>query len=219
MRQANSGPAAGPGVRTSDQDHHGAGFLTIGNFLSLLRIPLGFMFLAMDDPKAVALILIAGAATDLLDGFLARLTHTESEIGALLDPFCDRIFVFLALVSFLPGGRIDWAGFLILMLRDIFTGGVFLVGRLAGREMPFHSRMGGKVTTALQVIALFTLVFRPAYAPLPIFLAGVAAVFAIIDYGMAGIREWHPAAANIAGQVTSVAGGADGPGAGGTASR
>ena len=104
-------------------DHHGAGFLTVGNFLSLLRIPLGFMFLLVSEPKWVAAIVIAGAATDLLDGLIARLTHTESEIGALLDPFCDRIFVFLALVSFLPTGRIDWAEFLILILRDIFTGG------------------------------------------------------------------------------------------------
>jgi CDP-diacylglycerol--glycerol-3-phosphate 3-phosphatidyltransferase/cardiolipin synthase len=169
-------------------DHHGAGFLTVGNFLSLLRIPLGFMFLVVSEPRWVAAIVVAGAATDLLDGFIARVTHTESAIGALLDPFCDRIFVFLALVSFLPTGRIDWAEFLILILRDIFTGGVFLVGRLAGKEMPFNSRMGGKVTTTLQVAALLTLIFYPDYVKVPVYMAGVAAVYAIIDYGMAGIR-------------------------------
>lgn len=187
-----AGPSQAAPYPGPEEDDHGAGFLTIGNILSLLRIPLGFMFLAIDDAKWVAIILLVGAATDLLDGFLARLTRTESEIGALLDPFCDRIFVFLALVSFLPN-RIDWASFLILMLRDIFTGGVFLVGRLAGKEMPFHSRLGGKVTTVLQVTALFTLLFWPEYAKLPIFLAGGAAVYAIIDYGTAGIRKWHPA--------------------------
>jgi len=184
----------GPGApRLPADDHHGAGFLTLGNFFSLLRIPLGFMFLVVSEPKWVAAIVIAGAATDLLDGLIARVTHTESEIGALLDPFCDRIFVFLALVSFLPGGRIDWAEFLILILRDIFTGGVFWVGRLAGKEMPFHSRMGGKVTTALQVAALLTLIFYPDYVKIPVYLAGVAAVYAIIDYGMAGIRKMPPA--------------------------
>ena len=180
-----------------------AGFLTPANFLSLARIPLGLAFLAVHDLRWVAAIVAVGAATDLLDGFVARLTGTQSEIGALLDPLCDRIFVFLGLVSFLPTGYLDWAGFVILILRDIFTGGVFLVGRLAGREMPFHSRFGGKVTTGLQVIALFTLLFWPAYAKLPIFLAGMAAVYAIIDYGMAGIRNWHPAEANIAGPAIS----------------
>jgi phosphatidylglycerophosphate synthase len=178
---------------TATEDEHGSGFLTIGNFLSLLRIPLGFMFLMIHDPAWVAGIVVAGAATDLLDGLVARWTHTESEIGALLDPFCDRIFVFLALVSFLPTGRIGWAGFLILILRDIFTGGVFLVGRLAGKEMPFHSRMGGKITTSLQVAALLTLIFYPYYVKVPVFLAGIAAVYAIIDYGTAGIRKMYPA--------------------------
>ena len=173
------------------EDHHGAGFLSVGNFLSLLRIPLGFMFLVVDDARWVAAIVVVGAATDLLDGFAARLTHTESEIGALLDPFCDRIFVFLALVSFLPTGRIDWAGFLILILRDIFTGGVFLVGRLAGKDMPFHSKIGGKLTTALQVVALLTVIFYPGYVKLPIYLVGIVSVYAIIDYGMAGIRKWQ----------------------------
>ena len=180
------------------EDHHGAGFLTVGNFLSLLRIPLGFMFLIVNDPKWVATIVVAGAVTDLLDGLIARVTHTESAIGALLDPFCDRIFVFLALVSFLPSGYIDWAEFLILILRDIFTGGVFWVGRLAGKEMPFHSRMGGKITTVLQVAALLTLIFYPDYVKVPVYLAGVAAVYAIIDYGTAGISKIQPGAGDIA---------------------
>jgi phosphatidylglycerophosphate synthase len=180
------------GVAAEVREDHGAGFLTVGNILSLLRIPLGFMFLSIHDPMWVAGIIVVGAATDLLDGLVARLTHTQSEIGALLDPFCDRIFVFLALVSFLPTGRIDWAAFLILILRDIFTGGVFLVGRLAGKEMPFHSRLGGKITTALQVAALLTLIFYPDYVKVPVYLAGISAVYAIIDYGTAGIRKMNP---------------------------
>jgi len=167
-------------------DHEG--FLTVSNILSLARIPLGLAFLVLNDTKALAAIVAVGAATDLLDGLLARLTGTQTEIGALLDPFCDRVFVFLGLVSFLPGGNLDWAGFVILILRDIFTGGVFVVARLAGEPMPFHSRQGGRVTTALQVVALFTLIFAPAYVKVPILLVGAASVYAILDYGTAAIR-------------------------------
>ena len=169
-----------------EEDH---GFLTVSNLLSLSRIPLGITFLALDDPIAVAVVLAIGAATDLLDGAIARLTRTQTEVGALLDPFCDRIFVFLALVSFLPGGHVDWAGFVILILRDIFTGGVFIVAKLAGGQVPFHSRMGGRITTLLQVVALFTLIFAPQWVMVPIVMVGVSSVYAIIDYGMAGIRN------------------------------
>lgn len=170
-----------------------AGFLTPANFLSLVRIPLGLAFLAVHDLRWVAAIVAVGAATDLLDGFVARRTGTQSEIGALLDPLCDRIFVFLGLVSFLPTGYLDWAGFVILILRDIFTGGVFVVTRLAGKHLPFQSRQGGRITTALQVCALFTLILMPNYINVAILLVGTASVYAILDYGTAGLRlSWGP---------------------------
>ncbi len=169
----------------SREDH---GFLTLANLLSLARIPLGVTFLALDDPIMLAAVVAAGAATDLLDGAIARLTRTQTEVGALLDPFCDRIFVFFALVSFLPSGYVDWAGFVILILRDIFTGGVFIISKLAGEPMSFYSRMGGRITTSLQIVALFTLIFAPVWVMVPIVLVGIASVYSIIDYGMAGIR-------------------------------
>ena len=170
-----------------------AGFLTASNFLSLVRIPLGLAFLAVHDLRWVATIVVAGAATDLLDGFVARRTGTQSEIGALLDPLCDRVFVFLGLVSFLPTGYLNWAGFVTLILRDIFTGGVFVVTRMAGRHLPFQSRQGGRITTALQLCALFTLILAPAYINVAILLVGTASVYAILDYGTAGFRlSWGP---------------------------
>lgn len=187
-----TGPAA-------SADH---GFLTVSNLLSLARIPLGLTFLAVDEPMVLAIIAGAGALTDLLDGWIARWTDTRTEIGALLDPFCDRVFVFFALVSFLPSGHIDWAGFVILVLRDIFTGGVFVITKLTGQQMPFHSRLGGRVTTTFQVVALFALIFAPAYVKLPIFLVGLAAVYAIIDYGMAGLGQDQPSPPRSASLAT-----------------
>lgn len=165
-----------------------AGFLTVANLLSLSRIPLGLSLLALNDPRWMAAVVAVGALTDLLDGLIARLAGSVSEIGVLLDPFCDKLFVVLGLVSFLPGAGLDWAGFLILILRDVFTAGSYLLGRLVGRTVPFRSRTGGKVTTALQVGTLFALIFRPDLVPAFVLLVGAASVYAVVDYGMAGIR-------------------------------
>lgn len=164
------------------------GFLTVSNLLSLSRVPLGLSLLALQDPVWMAAVVAAGALTDLMDGLIARLTGTVSEIGVLLDPFCDKLFVLLGLVSFLPGGELDWAGFLILILRDIFTAGSYLLAALVGRTVPFRSRLGGKITTALQVGTLFALIFRPELVTALVLLVGAASVYAVADYGVAGIR-------------------------------
>jgi phosphatidylglycerophosphate synthase len=172
---------------TEHELSHDPGFLTVSNLLSLSRIPLGVAFLAVDGQMALAIVAGTGALTDLLDGMIARMTGTMSEVGRLLDPFCDKIFVLLGLVSFLPG-PLDWAGFLILILRDIFTAGSYLIGRLVGKTIPFESRLGGKLTTALQVLSLFALIFWPEAIGLCVILVGATSVFAIIDYGEAAIR-------------------------------
>lgn len=164
------------------------GFLTVANLLSLSRIPLGFSLLALEDQRLLAAVVAVSALTDLLDGLVARLSATVTEIGVLLDPFCDKFFVLVGLISFLPGGDLDWAGFLILVLRDIFTAGSYLLGRVTGRILPFRSRLGGKVTTGLQVLTFFALIFQPELVPLAILLVGAVSVYAIVDYGMFGLR-------------------------------
>lgn len=164
------------------------GVLTPSNLLSLTRIPLGVSFLAVDDAALLATIVAAGAFTDLADGFLARISGTESRLGVLLDPFCDKFFVVMGLISFLPGAAIDWAAFLVLVLRDIFTAGSYATGRLVGKVIPFRSRLGGKATTALQVATLFALIFAPRWVPLLVIAVAAASVYAIIDYGNAAIR-------------------------------
>ncbi len=168
---------------------HDPGFLTVSNLLSLSRIPLGVMFLLTSDARVLAGVVIAGALTDLLDGFIARVSKTTSEVGILLDPFCDKIFVLLGVVSFLPDGRLDWAGFLILVLRDVFTGGSYLVGRLVGQDMAPRSRMAGKVTTFFQLNTLLALIFWPMYVPLFVLAVGIGSVYAIIDYTIFLIRK------------------------------
>lgn len=164
------------------------GFLTVSNLLSLSRIPLALCFLVVHEPGWLTAVVVAGAATDLLDGAVARLSGTVSEMGVLLDPFCDKLFVLIGLISFLPAPTLDWAGFLILVLRDVFTAGTYLLGRLVGHRYPFRSRWGGKVTTALQLATLLALLYWPDYVPLFILAVGVASVYAILDYGVALAR-------------------------------
>ncbi|MFQ5679237.1 MAG: CDP-alcohol phosphatidyltransferase family protein [Gemmatimonadota bacterium] len=168
---------------------HDPGFLTVSNLLSLSRIPLGLSFLALSDPRWLAGVVVVSGLTDLLDGFIARVSRTVSQVGLLLDPFCDKLFVLMCLVSFIPGPHLNWADFLILILRDVFTGGSYLIGRISGTIVPFRPRWGGKFVTSLQLLTLLALIFWPRYVPLLILLVGITSVYSVIDYGMSALRE------------------------------
>lgn len=167
---------------------HSPGLLSPPNLLSLSRVPLGMCFLAVSDHGWLAAIVAVGAFTDLLDGFVARRSGTVSELGNLLDPLCDKFFILVGLLSFLPTEYLDWAGFLVLILRDIFTAGTYLLALLSGRIIPYRSRPGGKVATALQVGTLFAILFWPEYVPVFVLFVGAVSVYAIIDYGMMGLK-------------------------------
>lgn len=187
-RRERSGPAGDDLPNAAEAADDDPGFLTPSNLLSLTRIPMAFVFLVSDDPRLLAVVVAAGAITDLADGFLARISGTESRLGVLLDPFCDKFFVVVGLISFLPGPALDWSGFVILILRDIFTVSSYATGVLAGKVVPFTSRLGGKLTTALQVFTLFALIFAPRWVPLLVIAVAATSLWAIIDYGNQAIR-------------------------------
>jgi phosphatidylglycerophosphate synthase len=66
---------------------------TIPNLLSLLRlllVPTLWCFALLDLPKAVGFGLILAAATDILDGRLARRLNQTSSFGSKLDSIADR---------------------------------------------------------------------------------------------------------------------------------
>lgn len=168
---------------------HDAGFLTLSNLLSLSRIPLGVAFVAVTDQNVMAILLVVAAASDALDGFIARVSGTRSQIGLILDPLCDKLFVLFALSGFLARGALGGAAFVILILRDLFAGGSYLLGQLFGVQIPFRPRWAGKIATGLQLLTLLALIFGPRYVPLLVLLVGVISVYSIVDYGDCALRQ------------------------------
>lgn len=71
-------------------------FLTASNVISILRgvmtLPVVWALLTDQRMLAIGLCLVA-AATDWLDGFVARRTGTVSAWGMVLDPVADKILV------------------------------------------------------------------------------------------------------------------------------
>ncbi len=100
-------------------------FWTIPNFLSVLRIlmiiPIIYE-LSLQTPQAYfkSFLLIAFAySTDFLDGWIARLTHTVSRLGQMLDPIGDKLIAITLSASFFLQGKLPFFFFILIVVRDL----------------------------------------------------------------------------------------------------
>ncbi|MDR0347206.1 MAG: CDP-alcohol phosphatidyltransferase family protein [Coriobacteriales bacterium] len=134
---------------------------TIPNFLSLIRLfllPVFFVLLVQYENNVMAfIVLLVASLTDLIDGSVARATHTVSKLGQMLDPFVDRIFIIVSVIAVFVAGRVPLWILLLLLGRDacMFVLTIYQKRRY-GRD--FEVIFIGKLTTALIMAGFCSLV-------------------------------------------------------------
>lgn len=107
--------------------------MTIPNAITVLRalgIPLFLYFYLSKGAPALSFIILAlGAATDYLDGKIARALNQESRLGAALDPAIDRAYIAATVIALSIKGAIPLWIVLILVFRDLWLALVLTVYR------------------------------------------------------------------------------------------
>jgi cardiolipin synthase len=127
--------------------------LTVPNLLSMVRlagVPL-FLYLLLgphSDGWALAILMLSGF-TDWADGKLARLLNQTSRLGALLDPFVDRLYVITTLIAFVLRDIIPWWVAAILIGRDLILALTLPIYRRRGLPPPEVIYLGKAATFAL----------------------------------------------------------------------
>ena len=155
----------------------------LANDITIVRIlcSIALLFFPAFSTAFYALYITSGVS-DMVDGWVARMTHTVSELGAKLDTIADIIFVIVCLVILLPVLNIPvwlWAWISIIALIkiiNIISG--FIVQK---RFVSVHSTMN-KVTGLLLFVLPLTLSFLDLK-----FSAAVVCIFATF----AAIQEGH----------------------------
>jgi len=141
--------------------------LTIPNALSvarLLGVPV-FLWLVLGpkaDGWAVAL-LIASAASDWLDGKIARALNQQSRLGEALDPAADRLYIAATLVALAVRAIIPWWLVALLAARELVVAGAL---GLLKRRLGFGTlqvSFAGKAAT-LCLLYAFPLLLLGTYA-------------------------------------------------------
>lgn len=164
--------------------------VTLPNLISLSRLAMagGFVFFTGSDERL--LLIAAAGATDFLDGYVARMRHTATKWGALIDPIADRFFVFAAVCALLFDGSITIWQYAILISRDFMTAVGFLTARVIPwlRTVQFKSRRSGKVVTVFQLATLALVFLAPRWLTPMLALVAVSSLYSITDYTLA---LWH----------------------------
>lgn len=154
------------------------------NIISLSRVlfAAGFVVVERVDVR-LGLVGLAGI-TDFLDGWLARRARWTTRLGALIDPFADRVFALVAVSTFLFMGELSTVGYFIMISRDLMTAIGFLVSRFVPwlQSVEFKARMSGKIVTVLQLITFAALLGLPSLVTPCLWLVGITSVYSIVDY-------------------------------------
>jgi cardiolipin synthase len=138
-----------------------AGPYTLANGLTALRFVLAPVFLVLfvrgDHLRALAAF-AAAAATDVLDGLVARALRQRSRLGALLDPVADKFLGACALVALAATGDLPrWLPVLVIT-RDAVQLAAALLLRALHHPVPLApTRIGKYATTALATTVVLAL--------------------------------------------------------------
>jgi len=131
--------------------------MTIPNLITILRIllvPILIIYLINGRILASLIIFIIASISDALDGFIARVFHQKSNLGAHLDPLADKIllmtaFITLAILKMIP----SWLVVLTISRDVIILLGVLMlyINRYPVKIAP---TLLSKATTCIQIATI-----------------------------------------------------------------
>jgi len=141
-------------------------------------------------------VFVLAAASDGLDGFIARRFNQQSRLGSILDPIADKSLVLTALITL---SVVEWGAnwslpiwFSVLVIaRDIIILGGIMVLHLVNHHVHIDPHWSGKVCTFLLMFTLGWVMLK--FVPVsPLYPTCIAAVFVVLSgffYIRMGIRQ------------------------------
>jgi CDP-diacylglycerol---glycerol-3-phosphate 3-phosphatidyltransferase len=161
---------------------------SLPNVLTVVRIllvPVVVAALLVETPNGsllAAVVFAIAAASDVLDGRLARSRKLVSTFGKVMDPIADKLLIAAALIALVSLDRVAAWVAMVIIAREFAVTGLRVVAGAQGYLIPASSY--GKAKTVLQVLAVFALILAPD--PAALWVQGLvgAAVLATIASGV-----------------------------------
>lgn len=160
---------------------------TVPNILSFARlaaIPVFTWLIIAGQDLPALIILVVSAATDWLDGYLARKLKQTSKLGAMLDPVTDRLYILATILALLFRDILPWWFVLVLLFRDLLLLALYPLLRRHGRDQLAVNWIGKSATFAL--LMAFPIILLGVYIEIDwVYTVGwvIALVGAVLYWG------------------------------------
>lgn len=169
--------------------------MNLPNSLTILRIffvPLLVVVLLTRQPNLVffgwpihfevwgVLILLAAAATDMMDGYIARKRGEITTLGILLDPIADKLLISAAFISLVQMHLVPAWMVVVIIGREFMVMGLREIASVQGLVIPATAL--GKTKMFLQVLAGCAVILtakHPSLKPLGLVLLWLVVISAI----------------------------------------
>ncbi len=156
---------------------------TVPNVLTLARlaaVPFFVAALARGQDLTALAIFAGAAATDGIDGLLARVLDQRTPLGAVLDPIADKLLTLSAVTTLAFADRLPWWLLGLVLARDAAMALGVLFLRMRGRSLVAAPTRLGKYATFLLAVTMVLAILsgRPGSGALEPWVAAAALVSA-----------------------------------------
>jgi len=139
---------------------------TVANVITILRlmlVPFSFTVLIRDDGSDILAFALyaSAAATDWIDGQIARRTGTVTAIGKAIDPLVDRLLIASGVIGLYMVDRLPLPILALLVLRDVYL--LYGAWRLERHQLRMPVTLVGKATTAVLFVGLSLMILNWPY--------------------------------------------------------
>jgi cardiolipin synthase (CMP-forming) len=141
--------------------------MNIPNLITIFRIlmvPVTIWFLIAGDFRSAFIVFVVAGASDAIDGWLARVTGMQSELGSHLDPLADKALLVstygaLGIIKILPVWLV-----LAVITRDVLIIGGVILAWLLDKRVAMKPHPVSKVNTLAQIMLVITVLASAAFA-------------------------------------------------------
>ncbi len=171
-------------VKQRIEEMHSDKIVTISNIISIIRaalvIPIIYSLKEGRGNVALLFIIIA-IISDMLDGWLARISKEITELGKILDPVADKIVIFGVMLYLFLADLAPLNYFIFLLIRDITISllGVYMLNNC--RVSPRANRMG-KVSIIFTSAAILSFIYSEKIGQWKTPLIWVSIIFMSISW-------------------------------------